>query len=131
MYYAYNLFDELKDFFNDFYGNYQDSRADYPYINMYENDDKVSIRAVLPGVKSEDISIELVDRSLTIKGDRKLDYVEKPYIRRERSFGVFNKSIRLPYQVDREKIAANLSDGILTVELVKSEEARPRKIEIK
>ncbi len=104
---------------------------EYPYINLHENDDHLELKAVMPGVAKEDISIELTESGLMIQGERKSDVTEKPYLRRERTFGTFKKSIRLPYPVKQDAINAALKNGILTVSLEKSEDAKPRKIEIR
>jgi HSP20 family protein len=104
---------------------------EYPAVDMKDSGEKIRLRALLPGVTAEDLSIELVDNSLVIRGERKSDVADRPYIKRERSFGAFKKAVKLPYAVDREKIHASMSDGVLVIELEKSEEARPRRIEIK
>ena len=133
MLYTHYLVDDifnLDSFLNNFRsGSYY--RRNFPYINLYEKEDTVVIKTVIPGVKAEDIKLELVNTSLVIEGERKSDLEDKPYIRKEREFGKFKKSIKLPYQVDREKINADLKDGILTITLEKSEDAKPKKIEIK
>jgi HSP20 family protein len=85
----------------------------------------------MPGVKAEDLNVELKDRSLVIEGERKSDYEDKPYLRKEREFGSFKKSVRLPYDVDRDRIRASLSNGIFTITLEKSENAKSKKIDIK
>jgi len=137
MFYTYNLFNDalrLRDMFDNFFldaktGSRTDT--DYPYVNLYSKDDNLVISALVPGVKAEDINVELAQDSLVIEGERKSDYEEKPYLRKERSFGRFTKKIKLPFAVDREKIKASLNEGILTISLEKSEEAKPKKIEVK
>ena len=68
--------------------------------------------------------------SLVIAGEKKADYEEEPYLRKERFFGEFKKSIKLPYRVNHQSIRADLKDGVLTITLEKSEDAKPKKIEI-
>jgi len=135
MYTAYNILDDmirLRNVFDDFFTNTGTaSRSDFPYVNLYEDGDNIELRAIIPGVESKDIDIQLTQDGLIITGERKSDLKDKPYIRKERDFGKFKKSVKLPYSVDREKINASLKDGILTVTLTKSEEAKPKKIEIK
>ncbi len=133
MFYTYDVLDDvlkMSDAFEKFFGD-ANVRRHYPYINMYEKDDKVIVKSAMPGMTVEDVSIELVNSSLIIKGDRKQIDVKNNAIRSERNFGCFNKSVRLPYDVDRNNVKAVLKEGILTIELVKSEAARPKKIEIK
>jgi len=132
MYYTRNIFDEIEKIRDIFNENYESAKMrDFPYVNLYENGDTLEIKAIIPGVKIENLNLELIENSLLIKGERKADSIDKPYIRRERSFGEFKKAVRLPYRVDRENVKATLTDGILTVELTKSEDAKPRKIEIR
>lgn len=136
MFTTYDVFDDLLNlrgavdkFFNELsaYGR----RYDMPYVNLYEKGDSLTVKAIIPGLKPEDMDINLVDNSLVLEGEKKADYTERPYIRKERSFGKFKKSIRLPYRVEPSKVQASLKNGVLTVHLEKSEEAKPRRIEIK
>jgi HSP20 family protein len=135
MYTTYDIFDDVLNLRNVFDRFFQEvpirRRVDFPYINLYEKDDTVTVKVMVPGVKREDFDIQLNDTSLVIEGERKSDYADKPYIRKERYFTRFKKSVKLPYDVDRDKIGASLKDGILTITLVKSEAAKPKKIEIK
>jgi HSP20 family protein len=135
MYTTYDVFDDILNLRNVFDRFFQEipiqRRVDFPYINLYEKDDAITVKVIVPGVKSEDFEIQLTDNSLVIEGERKSDYADKPYIRKERYFTRFKKSVKLPYDVDRDKISASLKDGILTITLVKSEAAKPKKIEIK
>jgi HSP20 family protein len=137
MFYTYDLFDDmfrLRDVLDDFYSDTPakyNRRIDFPYVNIYQNDDVVTAKAIVPGIEAGDIDIELQDKGLVLQGTRKSDYEEWPYIRKERSFGEFKKIVRLPYQVDRDKIKASLKEGVLTIILPKAEEAKPKKITIK
>lgn len=135
MYATYDVFEDLmgmRNWFDRYFSEIPSARGavDYPYVNLYEKDDTIEVKLTAPGISGEDLNIELLDNSLYIEGDKKDDYKDKPYIRKERSFGKFKKSVKLPYRVDSEKIEASMKDGILTIRLVKSEEAKPRKIEI-
>ncbi|HNV48647.1 MAG TPA: Hsp20/alpha crystallin family protein [Spirochaetota bacterium] len=136
MYTNYDIFDDmlgLRNTIDGYFSNLapRERAIDYPHINLYEKDNAITIHALMPGVANDAISIQLVDNSLIIEGERKPDYADKPYIRRERSFGKFKKSIRLPYAVNRETVTAARRDGVLIITLQKSPEALPRKIEIK
>lgn len=133
--YTYNIFDDvirLQDVIDGFFREIPASRGrrEYPYVEMHEGKDELEIRALLPGVNASDIDIQLVDNSLIIEGEKKSDYAEKPYVRKERGFGRFSKSIKLPYRVETDKIDAKLSKGLLHVRLRRSEESKPRKIQI-
>ncbi len=123
------LFDERLDKFS---GNELQSRVWQPLVDIFEEDDKFVIKAEIPEVKKEDISINLENNVLTIKGERKLEKEDKKenYHRAERFYGMFQRSFTLPGTVDQEKIKANLENGVLTLEIPKKEEVKPKKIEI-
>ena len=136
MFTTYDVFDDvlsLRNWVDRFFSEHpaQNRWVEYPYINLHEDNDAVEIRALMPGVKSDSLNIQLLDNSLLIEGEKVSDVDEKKsYIRKERTFGRFNKSVKLPYRVDPAKIEARLKEGILTVKLVKSEEAKPKRIQI-
>ncbi len=132
---TYNIFDdvlELRNLVDNFFRDVPSRGAsrDYPYIDLYETDAGLQISAILAGVKPEDVSVELVNNSIIIEGEKKSDYTEHPYIRKEREFGRFKKSVKLPYRVDAGNVQASMKDGILTLKLTKSEDAKPKRIEI-
>ena len=135
MFTTFDVFDELLGSRNWLAGLWSGTpfsgvATDYPYVNLYEKDDQIEIAFLAPGENVEDINLQLVDNALIIEGEKKNDYEEKPYIRKERNFGVFKKTVKLPFVVDANNIEAGISNGILIVKLVKSEDVRPRKIEI-
>jgi len=90
------------------------------------------VTAELPGVKKEDISIEVKDNILTIRGERSEDseVKEENYYRRERSFGSFQRSFSMPTEVSPESIKASFKDGVLKIEVPKPEEKKPKQISI-
>jgi HSP20 family protein len=103
-----------------------------PAVDLYENKDLVTVRAEIPGTKKEDINISLQDGFLVLSGERKetRNYETSGPARSERFQGRFQRAVRLPYQVDAKAIKAAYTDGILTVELPKAEEAKPKQIKI-
>ena len=103
-----------------------------PAMDLAETEDAFVLRADLPGVSQEDVSIELEDTVLTVTGERKADHDTKGegFYRVERSFGAFSRSLTLPKGVDPEKIAASFTDGVLEVRITKPEERKPRRITI-
>lgn len=123
---------ELRNWFDGFFNDrpYISRRTDYPYVNLYENNDNVEVVVLAPGVKGENINLQLIDNRLTIEAEKNIDYMVFPYIRKERNFGSFKKTVVLPYRVDPNKIEANMKEGILTVKLIRAEETKPKKIEI-
>ena len=103
-----------------------------PALDLYEDKDNLIVKAELPGMKREEIDISVHDGTLTISGERK--YEEKnadlePY-RSERFFGRFHRTLALPKPVQSDKAKATYKDGILTVVLPKTEEAKLKQIEV-
>lgn len=127
----------LKEFNEKFENLSTDNRPDgnswNPRIDIVENDNGYVVSAELPGVQKNEIDIDIKDNTLTISGEKKFEKKEEKdnYLRVERSYGKFQRSLYLDQNVDREKISAKYKDGILQVTLPKKEEATPKKIEVK
>ncbi len=104
-----------------------------PAVDMYQTDDEVIVKAALPGLKSEDVQIQVTGDLLTIKGETKEKHEtkEKNYHLREQRWGAFERSVLLPTAVVSDKAKAEFEDGILTVTLPKAEEVKPKMITIK
>jgi HSP20 family protein len=104
-----------------------------PAIDMYQTDDDVVIRAALPGIKSEEVQINVTGEMLTLKGEVKQDQEmeEKSWHIREQRYGSFERSVALPTAVVANKAKADFEDGILTVTLPKAEEVKPKTITVK
>jgi HSP20 family protein len=105
----------------------------YPLVNLSEDQDHIYVRAELPGVNPEDLDITIKEQHLVIRGERKISTEEKNvnYHRRERESGFFRRVLRLPSQVDPNKVEAACKDGVLTITLAKPEEVKPRQITVK
>jgi HSP20 family protein len=105
----------------------------YPLVNISEDQEHIYVRAELPGVNPEDLDITIKEQHLVIRGERKIPTEEKNanYHRRERESGFFRRVLRLPAQVDANKVAAACKDGVLTITLAKPEEVKPRQIAVK
>jgi HSP20 family protein len=103
-----------------------------PAVDIHETEDGYVVKADLPGIKKEDIQIDLKDSTLTLKGEKKFEQkVSKDnYIRTERAYGTFVRSFTLPHNVDSEKIKASYKDGVLELTLPKKEEAKPKQIKV-
>lgn len=102
-----------------------------PACNAYEDDRSYWVQAALPGLHREDIEIVVEDHVLTIKGERKEEAAkDKTYFVREFNRGAFVRSFKLPNTADQGKVAATYQDGVLTVEVPKREETKPRRIAI-
>jgi len=104
----------------------------YPAVDMFEKDDKVVIKAELPGLDKKDVSLDLQNGVLTLKGERKYanEVKEENYYRREMSCGKFIRSFSLPADVDADKIKAEFQNGLLTVEVPKPEAHKPKQIKV-
>jgi len=104
----------------------------YPAVDMFENDDKIVIKAELPGVDKKDISVDVKDRVLTLSGERNYDHEvkEEKYYRRERACGKFKRAFNLPADVDPDRIKADFKDGLLKVEMPKLEAQKPKQITV-
>lgn len=103
-----------------------------PAVDIYEKNDSVMVKAELPGVEKDQISVEVKDGILTLRGERKLerDVKEESYHRIERAYGSFLRSFSLPVSVEQDKVTAKFKDGVLEVELPKKEKANPKQIKV-
>jgi len=103
-----------------------------PSVDVFEDEEKLVIKAELPEMDQKDIEVHVEDNQLTIKGERKLEKEEKKekYHKIERSYGTFSRSFTLPSTVDQDKIKAHYDRGVLKIELPKKEETKPRHIAI-
>lgn len=102
-----------------------------PFVDIEEADDAYVVEAELPGVKREDVNIELVSDELAITGEVKEQKRKGALRRHTRRTGRFAYRVRLPAAVDPDKVEANLNDGVLTVRVPKAEREQRRKVEIK
>jgi HSP20 family protein len=103
-------------------------------VDVYETDNAVIIKAgPIVGVQPENIDVALVGDTLTIKGESKPDgeVTQDNYLRRERKFGAFTRSVSIPRPVKADQAAASYKDGILTITLPKAEDAPPKVINVK
>ena len=105
----------------------------FPAINITEDQDKYYVRAELPGMKAEDIKIEVSGRNLAISGERKIQSEgdNTTYHRREREAGQFSRVINLPGDIEADSVDAQMINGLLTVAIAKSAAAKARQITVK
>lgn len=103
-----------------------------PAMDLVETPDSFVLRADLPGVSEEDVTIEVEDGTLTVAGERKSEHeVEQAGFHRvERAFGAFSRSLTLPKGVDAEAVTAAFHNGVLEVRIPKPEQRKPRRISI-
>jgi HSP20 family protein len=126
---------EVNRVFDAFFGNAgtaSRARRWVPAMDLVETDDHLVLRADLPGMSRDDVSIEIKDGALTISGERKTEHEEKSegFYRVERAFGSFSRSLTLPEGIDMEKVDADFEDGVLEVRIPKPAERKPHRVEI-
>jgi HSP20 family protein len=104
-----------------------------PAVDMYQTDNEVVVKAALPGIKSDEVQINVTGEVLTLKGEMKQESEtkEKTYHLREQRWGAFERSIILPTDVVADKAKADFENGVLTITLPKAEEVKPKTITIK
>ncbi|MDQ3572903.1 MAG: Hsp20/alpha crystallin family protein [Actinomycetota bacterium] len=127
---------EMNRLFDTFFGNGgtagSRSRRWVPAMDLLEEEDALVLRADLPGLDRDHVSIEVKDRVLTVSGERKDEHTEKAdgFYRVERAFGGFSRSLTLPDGIASDQIQATFDKGVLEVRIPKPEERQPQRIEI-
>jgi HSP20 family protein len=116
---------ELKKFIQ---GN--NTQKTFPEVNIYESKDKYMVLAKIPGVDKKDIQISIKDNALKLSGEIKSKDSNKTYYLTERISGSFKRNFMFDEKIDAEKVFAELKNGILTIDLPKSEDAKPKVITI-
>jgi HSP20 family protein len=129
----FDPFAEMTRFQTEIARQLEGSRSFSPAVDIYEDAEAIHVKAELPGVKSEDLKIDVENNVLSLRGERKLERQDEKdsYHRVERWYGSFARQFMLPRTVDAEKIEASLKEGVLTVRLPKRAEVKPRQISIK
>ena len=109
------------------------AEAGEPVMDIYQTPNEVVVKAALPGLKPEDVNIDVAGDTLTIKGESKAEQEIKreDYLYRERRYGAFCRSVLLPSGLKADKAEATMEDGILTVTIPKAEEVKPKAISVK
>ena len=134
-----NAFDTLSSIQNaveaarrsDFSGYSTTQRRVYPFVNLFQENDNTVLTAEVPGLKKEEIKLEIKDNLIRISGKRKIEYPEKSSVHRlERRNLNFDRTIKLPVKVDVSLVKAEYQNGILKVVLPRAESDKPRSIEI-
>lgn len=104
-----------------------------PAVDMYQTDNEIVVKAALPGIKADEVQINVTGEVLTIKGETKQENEtkEKAYHIREQRWGAFERSLVLPTEVVADKAKADFENGILTITLPKADDVKPKSINIK
>jgi HSP20 family protein len=133
------LRDEMDRLVSDFFGPVTNALPGrlgvavrgFPPLNVWEEGDNLFVEAEVPGLKSDDFDISVVNNDLAIRGRRGESSKEDvAYHRQERAVGEFNRVLRLPVEVNAERVEATLKDGVLLIKLPKAETAKPKKIKV-
>ncbi|HXO44857.1 MAG TPA: Hsp20/alpha crystallin family protein [Candidatus Cybelea sp.] len=103
-----------------------------PAVDIYETENELVVKADLPDVSEKDLDVRIENNTLTIRGERKFEkkVEEENYLRVERTYGSFSRSFSLPNTVNSEAIKADYKNGVLTVELPKRAESKPKQIKV-
>jgi HSP20 family protein len=103
-----------------------------PTVDVYEDAEKLVLKLEVPGIRREDLDIQVEGRTLTVEGERKFESEEKEenFHRIERRYGSFVRSFTLPVTVNTEDIKATSEDGVLSISLAKKSEAQPKQIQV-
>ena len=97
-------------------------------VDVRDEDEAFVLSALVPGLKAEDLHIQILEDVVTVEGEFKAD--ENEYLMRELPHGSFNRTLRLPATLDADKAEAKITDGVLTLRLPKAESARPKTVKI-
>jgi HSP20 family protein len=132
-----SLQSDMNRLFNAFFdapaaGNGASIRRWVPAMDLVETEDHFVLRADLPGLSEDDVSIELEDNVLTLSGERRAEHDdrEEGYYRVERAAGTFARSLTLPEGIDPDAVEATFDRGVLEVRIPKPEQRKPRKVAI-
>ncbi len=124
----------VADGLNQLFGLFPDytPQYDYPPVNVWKGANEIRPSVKIPGIKAEDIEVNINHDTLTIKGERKAEALPEgtKAIRSERIAGSFKRSFSLPYPVENDAVEASYKDGILNIRLPKAKAMQPRKIAI-
>jgi HSP20 family protein len=128
------LFSDFGDFSSSLFK--MDSKPSFsPRLNMSEGDNEIEVSAELPGIEEKDIQVTLKDGVLSIKGEKKMEEKKKEqsFYRVERHYGSFHRSVRIPEGIEADQIKASFRDGVLKINLPKSEkeDKNIKRIEVK
>lgn len=132
------LQDDMGMMFDEFFGDGKKMRELgltrwHPRVDITEEDNRYELTADLPGMRREDIKVEVRDNVLTLRGEKKMEEEKKDknYRLSERYYGEFTRTFTLPENVDRNAIDAEFKDGVLHLSIPKTEKAKPKQIEVK
>lgn len=132
----FSLRDDFDDIVNDFFSGFSSigaARSVYPLLDIREDKDKYIIGIEIPGVEKKDLKISVKKENLVVQGEKKEEKKkqEESYLRVERSYGKFMRSISLPTEVDQSRITAKYNNGVLKIVLPKTKKGKVKEVEVK
>jgi HSP20 family protein len=132
----FSLRDDFDDIVNDFFSGFSSigaTRSVYPLLDIREDKDKYTIGIEIPGVEKKDLKISVKKENLVVQGEKKEEKKrqEESYLRVERSYGKFMRSISLPTEVDQSKITAKYNNGVLKIVLPKTKKGKAKEVEVR
>jgi len=129
------LQDDLEQWFGPLAGGLPEdmTHGGNPKADIYEDQEGLHLSFEVPGIDPKDVRVSLTENTLTVSGERNLEHEDKRenYRRIERSYGSFERSFSLPNNLDGDKIQAKYQNGILKIQIPRSEKAKPRSISVK
>ncbi|MCB1176583.1 MAG: Hsp20/alpha crystallin family protein [Leptospiraceae bacterium] len=128
----WNEFDRLQEDFGNYIHNFHYKSEGIP-VNIQLSEDEAIVKALVPGINPEELDITIEENKITLKGQNRIEYDENAYeiYRQEINSDSFHRTFHLPFRPDIEKCSANFKNGILEIKLKKSEEDKPKKIQVK
>lgn len=139
------MFDEIDRMFSRFLGRPfglmrwprtlwpEEFEAGYPSVDIFEDKENVFVKAEIPGVKKEELEVNVTEDSVVLSGEKKKEekVEEKDYYRYERSYGSFHRTLPLPTEVQSDKAKAQFKDGVLKITIPKTPEAKKKEVKVK
>ncbi len=139
------MFDEIDRMFSRFLGRPfglmrwprtlwpEEFEAGYPSVDIFEDKENVVVKAEIPGVKKEELEVNVTEDSVVLSGEKKKEekVEEKDYYRYERSYGSFHRTLPLPTEVQSDKAKAQFKDGVLKITIPKTPEAKKKEVKVK
>jgi len=129
--------EEMNKLFNTYFSRVSESPDSenlswIPAVDIFEDGESVKVICEVPGIKKDEVKISIQENVLTISGEKKRypEDKEGSYHKVERRCGTFQRSFSLPSSVDQEKVKATYKDGVLTINLPKTEEEKPKEVSI-
>ena len=104
------------------------SREHFLNVNVRDEEDTFVLSALVPGLKADDLNIQVLENVVHIEGEFQAN--DEEFLLRELPHGSFHRALRMPSEIDTDKVEAKITDGVLTLRLPKAESARPKKIKI-